>query len=287
MKLTVVFRNVQTSLNDDEIYPTLKSFDLSVSVQGDESAISSIAAPSPFDAFGSPESDPHGCESVKSNTEEQVQAPSDYPTVRKTEFSFKFPVEAPVPNGSNNSDNLDWTHSIVGEDGRSAYEFSCLDDGTPVSSAATVIEGPRYAKEGIGIVNAGIWCRLMEPGTKGPNLLDLAPDPYSRTSRAEIFPDQLRGACADYPEWGKQRSFRLRGMKLTLSMDEIKFGLVSGGSHSFPSHDLLGVNIHVRVTPDASATTPAPEQVKYADWSLVPTTCNRPILNPLAVTPSP
>ncbi len=287
MKLTMVFRNVQTSLDDDNVYPALKSFDLSVSVHGDETAISSIAAPSPFDAFGSPESDPHGCESVKTNTEERVQVPSHYPAIRKTEFSFKFPVDAPAPNGSNNSDNPVWTRSILGEDGRAAYEFSCLDDGTPVSSTATVIPGPRYAKEGIGIVNSGIWCRLLEPGTKGPNLLDLTPDPYSRTSRAEVFPDQLRGACADYPEWGNQRSFRLHGMKVTMFMDEIKFGRTEVDLAGFPSPDLIGVKIHVTVAPDPLATSPAPEQVKYADWSLVPTTCHRPILNPLAVTPSP
>jgi hypothetical protein len=123
---------------------------------------------------------------------------------------------------------------------------------------------------------------LYAAGTKGPNLLDLTSDPYSRTSRAEIFPDQLQGACADYPEWGRERSFRLRGMNLTMSMDQIKFAHGRRDLEGIVSPDLVGVRIHVAVAPDVNATSSVPEQAKYTDWSMIPTTCRTPVLNPLA-----
>jgi hypothetical protein len=280
MKLTLNFRNVEVSPQTTTSDAILKSFDLSVSVQKDESAISSIAAPSPFEA---PAADAHGCDSIKRNTEEQVQIPSRYPTVRRTEFDFNFPVRTPSPDGPRNAHTPDWAHSILAEDGNLAYQFSCrVDEGTRESITPTIIPGPRYAKEGIGIGDSGIWCRLLEAGKQTPNLLDLTLDPYSRTSRAEIFPDQLRGACADYPDWRRQRSFRLRGMKLTIVMEGIKFGRDELDLAGLPVPDLIGVKIHVEVTPDSSATTSAPERVKYADWSLLPTTCRIPVLNPLA-----
>ena len=279
MKLTLTFRNEKISPRNDDLDAALKSFDLSVSVQRDKSAITAIAAPSPFEA---PAGDEHGCDSVKPNDEDHAQVPSRYPVIRTTEFDFNFPVQTPAPDGPRKSHTPDWTYSVLAEDGRLAYEFSCrVDEGTSEGSTPTIVPGPRYAKEGIGIVNSGIWCRLLEPGTKRPNLLDLTLDPYSRTSRAEIFPDQLKAACADYPDWGRERSFRLRGMKLTMAVDGIKFGRAQRDLEGLPTPDLIGARIHVSIVPDSSATTPAPEHAKYADWSLLPTSCNNPVINPL------
>src|SRR5260221_4153629 len=63
-------------------------------------------------------------------------------------------------------------------------------------------------------------CRLMEAkgGEREENLLleTHAPDVAAWYSRGRMLADELSGACAKYPEYGRLRHFRLRGMLLTL-----------------------------------------------------------------------
>jgi hypothetical protein len=46
-------------------------------------------------------------------------------------------------------------------------------------------------------------------------------------SRGRVMVEDLEGSCADHPEWGRIRSFDLRGMKLTLSLSDV--AIVPGG----------------------------------------------------------
>lgn len=276
MRLVLLFENVAFSAHADDSQPVLKAFDLSISVQGDETAISSLAEPSEFNA---PTQEAHGCEILKRDMVSQ-EAGVRFSPVRATQFDFEFPVETPAVNVQRDIHSPDWSHAIVAADDSLAYEFSCrANEGAREATTPKVIPGSRYSKEGIGIVNAGIWCRL-QLGGEGPNLLDLTLDPYSRTSRAEIFPDQLEGACREYPDWGTHRSFRLRGMELVLTIDQVRFEPVETDGKRPSPRNLNGLRIHVNVTPDSTATTVTPEQVKYADWSLLPVQCSTPVLNP-------
>jgi len=42
-------------------------------------------------------------------------------------------------------------------------------------------------------------------------------------SRGRFFAEELHGACGNYPEYGRSRSFRLRGMRITLTLDKVQF----------------------------------------------------------------
>lgn len=41
-------------------------------------------------------------------------------------------------------------------------------------------------------------------------------------SRARFLVEELQGKCGDYPEYGRVRHFRLRGMKITLTINDLK-----------------------------------------------------------------
>jgi hypothetical protein len=55
----------------------------------------------------------------------------------------------------------------------------------------------------------------------GRNLLGEDDSPLWHT-RAQYRYDQLTGKCGDYPEFGRVRTFRLRGFRLTLTASDVK-----------------------------------------------------------------
>jgi hypothetical protein len=55
--------------------------------------------------------------------------------------------------------------------------------------------------------------------------------------------DELVGACGDYPEFGRVRNFRVRGMRLTLEAHELRFA----------GDELKSFTLRVSVRPDAGA----------------------------------
>jgi hypothetical protein len=67
-------------------------------------------------------------------------------------------------------------------------------------------------------------CHLHDLHDKrGDNLLSYnAKDPRENFSRALTLPLQLQGRCAEYPEWGRIRHIRLRGMLITLEFTDLK-----------------------------------------------------------------
>ena len=66
-------------------------------------------------------------------------------------------------------------------------------------------------------------CRLIpaERGEVEANLLLEAPRLAAWYSRGRMFARELQGACARYPEYGSVRSFRLRGIRLTMTFDKV------------------------------------------------------------------
>jgi hypothetical protein len=99
-------------------------------------------------------------------------------------------------------------------------------------------------------------CRLTSTYSTDPysNLLTENPD-QSRDweSRARFFSEELQGDCAHYPEYGRVRTFRLRGMEITLKIDPIRFRKGRRTSdHREPLTSLLdafGFTVSIRAAP--------------------------------------
>jgi hypothetical protein len=75
-------------------------------------------------------------------------------------------------------------------------------------------------------------------------------------SRGQFRSEDLVGDCGRYPEYGRQRAFRLRGMRLKLEANDVKAD-AAGVAHSFV--------LSISVVPDASATTAQAAQPGFLD----------------------
>lgn len=69
-------------------------------------------------------------------------------------------------------------------------------------------------------------CKLTSLYSKEnlPTLLTSDPNqPADWWSRGRFLADEIKGRCAAYPEYGRVRTFRLRGMQLRLELSDIVF----------------------------------------------------------------
>jgi len=173
---------------------------------------------------------------------------------KATEFKFAdspIPVEArvvsvPIPDLSGNI----------------AYEFECSAYNVPIGEGRI----DRY----------GISCGLFAAG-KTVNLLGDTVDPYSRMSRAHILPSQFYGKCADYPQWGALREFRLRGFQLTMRFTDPVFT-----EGDFSDHAIKRVDLLLKVEPDPTALAPVALPSEYVYWGFSDqgNTCENIFVNP-------
>lgn len=129
------------------------------------------------------------------------------------------------------------------------------------------------------IVRWGVSCGLFAAGEK-TNLLQESTDPYSLMDRGTVFPEQLSGKCADYPDWGRERTFALRGFKLIMRLTKPVFihSLEDWGGQGLES-----VELTVQVVPDPSAISPMARPPEFSYWGFIPRpdACEVPIVNPL------
>jgi len=98
-------------------------------------------------------------------------------------------------------------------------------------------------------------CRLSligQPNTYSTLLTEDAHQSRDWESRGRFFAADLRGACARIPEFGATRSFKLRGMNLTLRITDQKFT---------ESGKLTSLGLTVRVRPNPRAQRPIAEVV--------------------------
>jgi hypothetical protein len=82
-------------------------------------------------------------------------------------------------------------------------------------------------------------------------------------SRARILAQELVGRCADYVEYGRIRSFRLRGTRLRLEFSNVKT-VKSPESATRGPWALRSFRVRVSVEPDRGARSPIAEGVKVA-----------------------
>lgn len=83
----------------------------------------------------------------------------------------------------------------------------------------------------------GVWvkplmCTLSEGTTAREESLLSEDDAAAWFSRGQFGSTDLVGACAKYPEFGVNRSFRLRGFRLSLDARDVRVGR-SGAAESF------------------------------------------------------
>ena len=152
---------------------------------------------------------------------------------------------------------------IAAPGGGSGYEFECSAYGEQMGGA-------------------GLRCGLFLVGSN-VNLLAESVDPYTRKARSKFLPRQLYDRCAAYPEWGAQRHFRLRGMHLSVEMNELVLALGSKIS-DLKEGEIKHAKMHVRVEPDPTATSPVAMPWRILDWDSAagPGTCAQVLVNPRA-----
>ena len=100
-------------------------------------------------------------------------------------------------------------------------------------------------------------CRLSSIGQRDEYSTLLTEDAnQSRDweSRARFFSRSLAGKCADIPEFGARRSFRLRRMRITLKIMDPQFD-----SHG----ELVALALRVDVKPDSKANREIAAQVAF------------------------
>jgi len=129
-------------------------------------------------------------------------------------------------------------------------------------------------------------CRLSLPGaTKAPDL-QLLTDGPGKASQAGFNWNQLIGPCYRYPDYGAERNFRLRDMRLTITLSNVIFGpeVRAGKGHK---RSLQGMTAHVQgfFDPGASREFPAPSRYEepkplLPDQPAGQLDCIRPILKP-------
>jgi hypothetical protein len=235
--LDIVFSKAKTK---DGI-PPIRSFRLDIDVKRDRSAITAIAEPVDVQR---PPALPNGLRDCEHVVHWHV------PGVVTSEYLKEDRLEPPYAEvramqKKEIFENNQFELSIETVSGQKAYQFSCLDRDP-----------------------WGIECGLFLPGSK-VNLLADSVDPYSHLERSTFLENQLRGACANYPEWGSERTFTLRHMKLSIEFNT----LASKPSRREPkkaetvNNDL---QISVKVEPDSSADSPVAPPPKYAYWGYLP-----------------
>ncbi|RJQ53428.1 MAG: hypothetical protein C4526_06590 [Nitrospiraceae bacterium] len=83
-------------------------------------------------------------------------------------------------------------------------------------------------------------------------------------SRGRFLAEELYGKCGDYPEYGRKRQFRLRGMKITLAISDLKVRTIDNVvTRQRPRIETFRFDILVESDPTAPSEITAP--VPYAE----------------------
>jgi hypothetical protein len=144
--------------------------------------------------------------------------------------------------------------------GRLAYKLRCRVKENPTDHRWTV-DFEETAQ-----------CGLYENG-KRQNLI-LTIDPLSSYDRSYFLGEQLDGECAKYPDWGASRSFRLRGMKLSIVWSNV-------GVEDVGNPRITSAQVTLSVLPDASALNSIPQAPAYSSWEARQDfSCANPVPNP-------
>jgi hypothetical protein len=96
-------------------------------------------------------------------------------------------------------------------------------------------------------------CRLISRYSKenvSSLLVESLPQTADWEGRARFLLNQVVGQCADTPDWGAERTFVLRRMRLTLAVHDVRFG----GSVEHP--EVQSFKFSYGIEPDERAVSP-------------------------------
>jgi hypothetical protein len=142
--------------------------------------------------------------------------------------------------------------------GKSQYQLVCFSGDDAANAAA-----------GGFIYSGGLLCGLGEARAPLMHFMEnrslLSEKTAAIYSRGNFHPSALVGPCANYPDFGAQRTFRLRGMSLELRVANVEVFPNYSSSFEFRpetydrdrEHFPIGkANLIVRLTDDPQATSP-------------------------------
>lgn len=145
--------------------------------------------------------------------------------------------------------------TIVGIDGKPLYKVACH---------TAYYEGDRDFD-----YSGDFECRLKSLYSKDRYSTLFTDNPnQSRDweSRARIFAEELIGNCGDYPEYGRVRHFRLRGMNITFEFSELRFKESQGpGVKRGKEWELASFRFDFTAEPDPTAVSPIAEVAPLAE----------------------
>jgi hypothetical protein len=165
-------------------------------------------------------------------------AEQKWPAIQPLTRTFRFPY------ASKASVEL----SIMGTDAKPLYQIECHQYG---------YADPAFDYSG------DFECRLTSLYSKETYSTLFTNDPdQSRDwqSRARFLSEELVGSCANYPEYGRVRTFSVRGMRITLALSNIVLDLSAK-----PPPVLKAFNLQILVAPDPAAETPIAAPVHYEE----------------------
>ena len=123
-------------------------------------------------------------------------------------------------------------------DGKAVYRLVCGSFDTPIGD---------FAYSG----DFECFLQTVPPNYHGVSSLfaEAMPETADWQTRGRFFAREIKPPCDEIPDFGADRTFRLRGMKITLSLSNIEFDIVDGrlGLKTF--------DFSVSVIPDRSATS--------------------------------
>ncbi len=104
------------------------------------------------------------------------------------------------------------------------------------------------------------------PAIPYDNLLSTGPHSKGEwNNRGNFSWGELQPTCARYPEYGRIRHFKLRGIDLTLEIKDVKFGprLKNDPLLTYRKNTITELTLEVTARQDLSALSPTAEPTKY------------------------
>lgn len=84
-------------------------------------------------------------------------------------------------------------------------------------------------------------------------------------SRGRFMIEEITGSCTNYPEYGRIRHFRLRGMELTLKITNLVDQMELDAGHKSGRPTIVQLDLNVTVRPDTSARSAIAEVPNYRE----------------------
>ena len=135
---------------------------------------------------------------------------------------------------------------VTSADGRARYLFWCQGGSTDMLDAISNRDQIHYV--------GPLMCVLNEGRSRSEGSLLAEDDVAAWHTRGMFRAEELAGACGDYPEFGRERTFRLRGFVLRLAATGLQ-----AGDDGKPRRFTLDVSVQA----DKTATLPQADRPGY------------------------